>query len=634
MLNTCISPLEVRKGRLIITLPAANAARSSGARRVDVSSILGDIRYTLIFTAGEEKLRSPEFSGETYTISLHPGLWHVEAEARYISGDIAGRGSADAEISAEKDNHVNLTMAVADEFITPVISVQPQGADYTALDAPAPLTVTASVGFGTLSYQWYKTTAGVGGGGGGKPIPGANANTYTPGTTPGTTTYYYVTVTNSYPDTDGGTKTTSAASVAAAVTFTGMDGIVTPVISVQPQGASYAASATPAALTVTAGVGTGTLSYQWYTNTANNNSTGTAISGANSHTYTPPQLPGTTTYYYVVVTNSYTDTDGIGKTKTTASAVAAITFAVAASPDAMILAAALNAISAGSAEAAGSSVKLLADVTLTTLITVPAGVTLDLVTGHRSIILNDNAVLTVNGELNAEASHDDTNTEISGNGKILVASGSTQAATINGTGVIHLKSQGNLIYIRAGKEMILDGTVILDGLITAPTVSLAGITTLPSGFDDLINNTMHLISVHSGGTFTMNGGKICGNYGDGLAVNGSFTMNNGEIHANKAHTDGAGLIVNGGTFTMTGGVIKDNHANLGGGVRLYAGATFIMAGGTIYGSGAGTGLANTGSGASLSVNLGCNAYWGDGTTLIGTQNGTLFGGNPYGTVVP
>jgi hypothetical protein len=114
-------------------------------------------------------------------------------------------------------------------------------------------------------------------------------------------------------------------------------------------------------------------------------------------------------------------------------------------------------------------------------------------------------------------------------------------------------------------------------------------------------------------------------------------MNNGVIHDNRANTDGGGLIVNGnGIFTMNGGVIKNNRATLGGGVRLWSAATFIMAGGTVYGSDAEPGLANTASwdGASLSIGQSTgHAYWGDGTTSIGTSvNDTLYGGNPTGTV--
>jgi hypothetical protein len=332
------------------------------------------------------------------------------------------------------------------------------------------------------------------------------------------------------------------------------------------------------------------------------------------------------------------------------------------------LAADLNAITSGSASASGGAVTLLADIGLVnTTITVPLGVTLDLETNHKSITLGNSAVLTVNGVVNAEASHTgngDLPVAISGNnGRLLVDSAIGSPATINGTGVIHLKSRGILLVIE-NRELILDG-VILDGLMTADTAFSKNIT-MPAEYADSIDNDndISLVVISSGGifamtsgtigynaagsgvyipsgNFTMDGGEICGNGGCGLGVYGSshFTMNNGVIHDNTSGTDGGGLMVNGGTFIMNGGVIKNNRARpagtgYGGGVRLWSTATFIMAGGTVYGSGAGAGLANKGSLSSqdsLSIGGG-NAYWGDGTTSISSTNGTLHGGTPTGTI--
>jgi hypothetical protein len=306
------------------------------------------------------------------------------------------------------------------------------------------------------------------------------------------------------------------------------------------------------------------------------------------------------------------------------------------------LAGALNAVAPGSASASGNTVTLLANLSLTVDITappgvtlvVPSGITLDLATNHKSITLDNNAVLTVDGVVNTEAAHDKDGNPIGGNGRLLVDSAAGSAATINGIGVVHLKSRGRLLQIDSGKELTLDGA-ILDGLMTAGTATGKNIT-LPPDYADSADNDAHLVYISPGGTFTMEDGEICGNRQCGLNVGGSFTMNGGVIHSNVAMTDGGGLIVNGGTFTMNGGVIRNNRANYGGGVRLWGPtATFIMAGGTVYGGGAGTGLANTGSlsGDSLSITIGNgNAYWGDGTTGISTSNGTLTGGNPTGTI--
>jgi hypothetical protein len=44
-------------------------------------------------------------------------------------------------------------------------------------------------------------------------------------------------------------------------------------------------------------------------------------------------------------------------------------------------------------------------------------------------------------------------------------------------------------------------------------------------------------------------------------------------------------------------------------------------------------LAQQLAGASLSITIGGgNAYWGNGTAVISTSNGTLTGGNPTGTI--
>jgi hypothetical protein len=306
------------------------------------------------------------------------------------------------------------------------------------------------------------------------------------------------------------------------------------------------------------------------------------------------------------------------------------------------LAADLNAISPGSASASGQTVTLMADLTLTGTITVPSGVTLDLVSSHKSLALGNNAVLTVNGTVNAEASTPNGTSFISGNGKLLVDSSTGNPATIDGTGVIHLKSQGTILYIESGKGLTLSG-VTLDGLMTTAAAAAAGIT-LPPGYEDDSNNNERLVMFD--GTLTMQSGVIGYNAGGGVIFGGVFNMYGGEIKNNYifegSYPQGGGIYVGSGSvFTMYGGEIKGNKAgSQGGGVYVTAGdygnGKFVMAGGTVYGSSAGSGLANTSgsSGASLYCPF-ANAYWGDGATSIpdkSNQNGTLHGGTPTGTV--
>jgi hypothetical protein len=65
------------------------------------------------------------------------------------------------------------------------------------------------------------------------------------------------------------------------------------------------------------------------------------------------------------------------------------------------LAADINAIAAEKATVSGETASLTGDVRLETALTVPAGVTLDL--AQETLELADNAVLTVNGTVNAKA---------------------------------------------------------------------------------------------------------------------------------------------------------------------------------------------------------------------------------------
>ncbi len=98
------------------------------------------------------------------------------------------------------------------------------------------------------------------------------------------------------------------------------------------------------------------------------------------------------------------------------------------------------------------------------------------------------------------------------------------------------------------------------------------------------------VSVWGNSSFTMNGGTLSGNNGDGIGggvVNrGEFTMNGGTISDNNVTSKGGGVFVTGtGNFTMNGGEIKGNTANnFGGGVYVAGNGNFTMNGGTISGN--------------------------------------------------
>jgi hypothetical protein len=244
--------------------------------------------------------------------------------------------------------------------------------------------------------------------------------------------------------------------------------------------------------------------------------------------------------------------------------------------------------------------------------------------------------------VNAKAAHNGTS-YIAGNGKLVVDSDKDYPAEINGSGVIHLKSVGTLLWIGVGKGFILDGEVTIDGLMTQATADAQTIT-LPVGFADDSNNSRDLVIVEdhatNPGEFTMNGGVIGYNNGIGVGSGGIFNMHGGEITGNYWYSiNGAAAIYVGArsVFTMYGGIISGNRANRGGGVYVTQGTIesviykgkFIMAGGTVYGSNPAAGAnKNTAvTGAALYSPNGL-AYWGNGITPIpdkGNQNDTLDG---------
>jgi hypothetical protein len=265
--------------------------------------------------------------------------------------------------------------------------------------------------------------------------------------------------------------------------------------------------------------------------------------------------------------------------------------AVAAEPSvAEQLAADINAIEAGKATVSGDTITLIGWAGLKTSLTVPAGVTLDLTTDGAALELQDGAVLTVNGTVNAKSQG------------INIDSVVANPAIINGSGTIHLKSKGRLLDIDNGKKLILDG------------VTLVG----------LADNDNSLVGVHNDSEFVLKSGAITDNIrnndddgGGGVITYGTFTMGGGTISDNSTQGNGGGVLVYWGTFIMEGGTISGNSSFRGGGGVGVRGGTFIFEGGAIYGASAEDGKANTSSrdnGKSLAVWLSGVAKWGTGGT--------------------
>jgi hypothetical protein len=337
----------------------------------------------------------------------------------------------------------------------------------------------------------------------------------------------------------------------------------------------------------------------------------------------------------------------------------------------------INAAKVGSAEAEGSTVRLTSGFDLTTGLIVPAGVTLfvsegvtlDLTADSATLTIGNNAVLTVNGTVNALGHDVEGSLRVNG------------MATINGIGTVYLKSKGELFYIGKDKKLTLDGVtlvglednndslVLVDeggelvmkgGAITANTrigedwsggggvqVAKSGIFTMQGG--TISDNTVkgkwnYGGGVYVEGAFTMNGGQISGNGANGGDIEGSgngggvyigdaegatFILAGGEISGNKitgkAGGGGAGVYINEAIFTMKDGVISGNSNTAtysdGGGVSVSENSTFIMEGGAIWGNSANG--AKWGAGGGVNINGGMEDV---STSIFIMKGGRIQGG--------
>ena len=119
--------------------------------------------------------------------------------------------------------------------------------------------------------------------------------------------------------------------------------------------------------------------------------------------------------------------------------------------------------------------------------------------------------------------------------------------------------------------------------------------TVPLYLDGNGDGTSSLITVASGGRLELHDHAFLQNnssYGSinniaaGGAVNvsGDFLMRNGDINNCNAVLGGAVYVNNGGSFTISGGTIQGNYGrDFGGGVYINNGGSFNRTGGTIYG---------------------------------------------------
>ena len=179
----------------------------------------------------------------------------------------------------------------------PTITTQPIGNIYcqnTAAVNITSLSVVATGGSGTFSYQWFVNTTNSNTGG--TAISGATSASFSPPSSTVGTFYYYCEI--SQPVTNCSVTSNPAEIIIVA----------SPTFNAQPLNAQTLCNGgTTTPLSVVTAGGTGTITYQWYSNIAATNSGGTIIPGATSNSYTPPNTNATlpnTTYYYCIVSYS------------------------------------------------------------------------------------------------------------------------------------------------------------------------------------------------------------------------------------------------------------------------------------------------------------------------------------------
>jgi len=293
------------------------------------------------------------------------------------------------------------------------------------------------------------------------------------------------------------------------------------------------------------------------------------------------------------------------------------------------------------ASVSGNTVAVTGSFTVSnTTFTVPAGVKLDLTDPAANLVLGNAATLTVNGEVEA---HGGSNSDGFSDLAIGVNCGNgVNAAVIDGSGVIRLKTTHNLLIVPSGKKLTITGNVKLDGYGTS----------LPSGWtrpdwvtDDGANNAVALIGVlNSNAELVISGNVIlAGNYNSGTSWGGGIFIGGGglltlednvSIEGNRSNAGGGVLVQDSGSvFTMRGGSISGNQATSGGGVYAYNSGVFKLEAGRVQGT-----SAEIAGGKTYARNDTTSVANAGGTTQFGTTGGISYsiGGTPYsaGATIP
>ncbi|MFN6014324.1 MAG: hypothetical protein ACK47F_06525 [Flavobacteriales bacterium] len=185
-----------------------------------------------------------------------------------------------------------------DVLADPTVTVQPIAGPSICLGGTQVLSLTATGGTPSLTYNWQSNNSGTwvnvaNGTPTGAVYTGATTNSLTiAGISVVGSTQYRCQVLATGNGCGTATSTTSTLNVVAA-----------PSISTQPViTQTLCVGGTPTNLQAIASGGTPSLQYQWYSNSANSYTGATLVSGATSATYTPSTAAAGTVYYFCTVT--------------------------------------------------------------------------------------------------------------------------------------------------------------------------------------------------------------------------------------------------------------------------------------------------------------------------------------------
>jgi len=226
-------------------------------------------------------------SGATNSTYMPPALTTAGSYYYYVRISLSGNGCDPAVSNTAEIIVVN----------DPVVTVQPLPTQTVCENAiPADLSVTASGGVGTYSYQWYSNS--INNNTTGTAISGATNSNYTPPTNSVGTMYYYVVINQS-----GSGCSTKSNTAEVKVN-------VPPTMTTQPVSSTVCEGGTPTLLSVAYVNGVGTPSYQWFVNTTNTTVGASPITGATGNTFSPPSATAGVFYYFATIT--FTSASGCG----------------------------------------------------------------------------------------------------------------------------------------------------------------------------------------------------------------------------------------------------------------------------------------------------------------------------------